>query len=281
MIQDLACRCGCKVFSARVLGNEGVGLVTCEEGHHSLLFDSRDYWVECIQDGRPPARKCRCKSKLLALQAEYEFRESGDVRALCLRARCAACGSERVLMTADIKCGATDKVVQEPLDPIERPWLKPEWVTLTGLWTEEDLRRVLAYAEERLGATLFFDPIDGPVQALSAEEVVREAETGRAYWLWLGVGQVDFPTERMDCWRTTPVVDLRSPFTMSYQVGRGQLQYVRYAEEVAEGAEFVKQPGAFLSFARSLVEWLMSTFDSRRGRHTVDNPRERERLGFG
>ena len=66
-------------FQVRVDKNEQVGLATCTAGHDSLLLDSRDYWAEVIQDGRPPIAKCRCKSKRFLLSLHYQFRAEGDV----------------------------------------------------------------------------------------------------------------------------------------------------------------------------------------------------------
>ena len=66
-------------FQLRVDKNEQVGLATCTAGHDSLLLDSRDYWAEVIQDGRPPITKCRCKSNRFLLSLHYQFRAEGDV----------------------------------------------------------------------------------------------------------------------------------------------------------------------------------------------------------
>jgi hypothetical protein len=47
------CACGVRQFHIRLFRDERVGLLTCKAGHHSLLLDSRDYWIDVLQDGRP------------------------------------------------------------------------------------------------------------------------------------------------------------------------------------------------------------------------------------
>ena len=68
---------------------------------------------------------------------------------------------------------------------------------------------------------------------------------------------------------------------MIYRTGQGELYYVRYAEEVCHEGAKVNQPRPFIDLARQMTEWLNSEFISRRGKNTVDNPDEYERLKGG
>src|SRR2546430_10598591 len=96
------CSCGALDFEVRINRDEQVGLITCAAGHHSLLLDSRDFWADALQDGRPKVSRCRCGGKLFQLSLEYEFRDSGDVRTIQIKPSCSSCGRPQVLVVVDI-----------------------------------------------------------------------------------------------------------------------------------------------------------------------------------
>src|SRR5271170_1099743 len=86
------CSCGALQFCVRLDRYEQVGLLTCPAGHHSLLLDSRDYWADVLQEGRPEQIKCLCGESLLQVDLIYDFREDGGVRCVDVSLSCCVCG---------------------------------------------------------------------------------------------------------------------------------------------------------------------------------------------
>ncbi len=72
-----------------------------------------------------------------------------------------------------------------------------------------------------------------------------------------------------------------TPTSIQYSTGPGELYYVSYALERIEGGAVVPQPAPFLGLATTIRSWLESQLVSERGRVTVDNPEEYERLKGG
>ena len=118
------CNCGAQQFKVRLEPDEQVGLLTCSAGHHSLLLDSRDYWADVLQEGRPKEIKCRCGGVLFRVNLVYDFREDGDVRSVDVLPRCCDCGRGRAAVSFEIDYSPTAELISKPLDPIEQPWLK-------------------------------------------------------------------------------------------------------------------------------------------------------------
>jgi uncharacterized damage-inducible protein DinB len=145
-MKRLTCACGRSAFRLRIKEDEQVGLVTCEEGHHSLLLDSGDYWLDVIQDGKPTERKCKCGSKDWHIGLAYDRRDDQSIRGVSVHASCAKCKTARKPTVFEIDYEPTDALVTQPLVPCADPWLKARRVVITGLWTQADLDAVVTYA---------------------------------------------------------------------------------------------------------------------------------------
>lgn len=280
--QPLRCRCGSSTFGARIRRDEGVGLLTCESGHHSLLLDSRDYWGEAIQAGRPREAICRCGSRAFTVSVAYESREaSPDVRAVDVTAICAKCRTPRQLLRVDIKYSPTTVLVERPLDPIDDPWLKARWIQFTGFWTDADHRAVVEHVADEQNGVLLLGPPTGPAQPVSPSAVLQAVRDRRSYALWIAPGVVEVPMPSTDCWKWLPIVQMSAPYQMHLPEGVGHLQYVQFAEEILRDGRVVPQPEEFVRFARDLIAWMRTRFVSGRGPNALDSAEEFARLKLG
>jgi hypothetical protein len=280
----------------RVNANQGVGLVTCTQGHHSLLLDSRDHWGDVIQGGRPRQTKCRCKAKVFAVSLDYTFREDGGaVSHVEAHAECDACGKSRRLMSLEIDYEPTDALVERPLDPITDPWIKAKRFSAGGYWKVDDLFRVVSLFAEEPGAVLYFAGWDEAPRALSKRETIdalhgagwhavagqdwfAERRSRKLFYLFATNQPLELPENPRDCWKRLPVVQVKSPQGMNCSRGHGWMYSVRYAEEVFRDGKPVPQSAEFLTFARRLIAALRTYFSSPLGPHSLYNPDEYERL---
>ena len=283
----------------RVNANQGVGLLTCTQGHHSLLLDSRDYWGDVIQEGRPRQTKCRCKAKVFAVTLDYAFLDNGEVSQIEASAECDACGKARRLASLEIDYEPTEALVERPLDPIADPWIKAKRFDAGGYWKIGDLLSVVSFFADEPGAVLHFAGLHEAPRALSKSETIdalhaagwHELDSTGAAPGWLAEHMsrkpfhlfatnqpVEFPENLRDCWKRIPVVQLKNPTRINCNRGQGWMYSVRYAEDVFRDGELVPQPAEFLAFARRLIVSLRAHFASPLGPRSLHNPDEYERL---
>jgi hypothetical protein len=283
--RTLRCGCGHRTFTARQDRDKQACLLTCGRGHHSLLLDSRDYWGDVIQEGRPPVVQCRCKGRLFEVSLAYAFVADRDVvSAIDVHLDCIGCGKPS-RFTIDIDYEPTHRLIEQPLDPCEDPWLKARQVSLTGYWQPEDLHAVIRHAIDGEGARayLVMSSTNGAsiTSPRSADELITQIRGSGAFDVFFASGEVVFPKHLPDLWKKTAVVHVSS----GYDLGIGELHYVDYAHEIIEGTAVVAQPAAFLELASRIEQWLRSNFVSDRWKTAIDNPdgyrhmRERGLLG--
>jgi hypothetical protein len=167
-----------------------------------------------------------------------------------------------------------------PLDPCPDPWFKARRVSLTALWQPEDLAKLIEFAMTTAHVHVTISRRQGLVAPLDAHKALSRL---REPWLevFLSILPVNIPPGARDCWKSLPVVHISSPLTMGYRTGIGHLYYIEFARKVIDSAALVQQPKAFLKFADRLHAWLATMFTNQRGRNTVDNPAEYERLRGG
>ena len=160
---------------------DGADSPNCEAGDHSLLLDSRDYWLDVIQERRPREAKCRCGGKAFEVVLDYSFRDGTRVvRSVGVSGRCCACATERRLADFEIDYEPTDTLVSTPLDPCEVPWVKPKRISLTALWTPGDLDRFVSHATRAEEAVLYFAGRQEKPRRCTGEQLsvlLREART--------------------------------------------------------------------------------------------------------
>jgi hypothetical protein len=252
---------------------EQVGLLTCLSGHNSLLLDSRDYWTDVLQEGRPKEISCRCSGRAFRVELVYGFRENGDVRTVDVLPRCINCGQLHRGAIFEIKYGPTASLLSNPLDPIEQPWLKAKQCQITAYWQPSDAERFALYLTETLGARIYRDSnlIECKVRTVEFYPELKHD------LYFTNTPDIVRPTER-DPQKYGPILRLRGPFHIVIPTGLAHLYYIQWAEEILRNVAITVQPQAFVKFAHETREWLSRNYVSQRGRNTADNPTEFARI---
>lgn len=274
---DNVCRCACGEldFELRLKTDEQVGLLTCAAGHHSLLLDSRDYWADVLQDGRPKVTRCPCGSRRFRVELRYDFRRNGDVRSVLVKALCATCGRRRTPIEVDIKYSPTNHLVELPLDPIAEPWQQPKRRQITALWKPSDAERFASFLAHSLHARVF--AMETPYQFTEATLAKVEFYPELKHDLLFTNVDDPYPLQNREPEKTAPFLRVRGPFHMCYSGSSLEIQllhYVEYSLEIVRQGRIEQQPKPFLEFARQACEWLNTNFVSFRGKMTADNPEE-------
>src|SRR5688572_3842727 len=79
-------------FQARLLKDNGVGLLTTKNNDYYLILDSLDYWYDLIQNEYPKKKKCTCKNEWFKIQFEYITRwDTDDFREIKIITTCTIC----------------------------------------------------------------------------------------------------------------------------------------------------------------------------------------------
>lgn len=268
------CICGAQLFVVRLERDEQVGLLTCPAGHYSLLLDSRDYWADVLQEGRPKQVRCRCGGSLFRVDLVYDLRTDGDVRCVDVLLNCRGCGQENAGTSFEIDYSPTTELLSRPLDSIEQPWLRAKRCQITSYWQPADAERFASYLTSGLNARIYR-------AAQSMEECRIESidfHPELRYDLYFTSISGVNPAPSRDPQNIGPFLRLASPFHIACPGGIALLHYIEYADEILRGAEITPQPDAFLSFARQARDWLKTNYLSKRGRNTADNPTEYQRI---
>jgi hypothetical protein len=264
----------------RLKRDEQVGLLTCSEGHHSLLLDSRDYWADILQNGKPKQLRCKCGSKLFAITLIYEFRDTGDIRSVDVFSTCHACAHGQSRALFEINYSPTKELVTRPLDPIQKPWMQPKRREITAYWKPKDAESFVRHLVLSLGANIIQHIPRLEMAACKIEDIDFYPELKSTLY-FTNIHGLDMP-KGPHPENSAPCIRLWGPLHMMLKLDRepGYLYYVDYSLEVVRGADIVKQPAEFLAFAHSAVEWLSHEFPSTGRKYSADNPEEYMRL-FG
>jgi hypothetical protein len=274
--QEISCQCACgaRDFGVRLDRDEQVGLLTCSADHHSLLLDSRDYWADVLQAGRPKQTRCPCGAALFRVGLIYDLREDGDVRSVDVLLTCCECGRSQVEASFEIDYNPTGELISKPLDPIEQPWLKVKQRQITAYWQPADAQRFASYLVERLSARIYRNVSAMEECQFDSVEFYPELK----HDLYFTNASDVTPPRLRDSQKAAPLVRLSSPFHIACPSGIALLHYIEYSEEILNGSNITKQPQIFLSFACQAREWLKQNYISARGRDTADHPQEYTRI---
>lgn len=268
------CVCGSQQFRVCLDPDEQVGLLTCSAGHHSLLLDSRDYWADVLQEGRPKEIKCRCGSALFRIDLTYDFRDDGDVRSVNVAPTCCNCGRERSGALFEIDYSPTSELISKPLDPIAQPWLKAKCCEITAYWQPADAERFASHLAGIPGVRIYRHSNRIEECGIDSVEFYPELKCDLYF---TNVLPTPAPLTR-DPQKAAPLLRLSSPFHIACPDGIALLHSIEYAEEILRGTEVLSQPPPFLSFAQQACAWLQGNYSMRRGKNTADNPTEYERI---
>lgn len=279
LLKTCECLCGSTKFHVRLRKDERIGLLTCVEGHHSLLADSRDYWADITQGKKPKQSKCKCGSSFFNVHLGYEFRETGDVRSIEVTPTCADCNRPQLPMLCEIKYSPTESLVTHPLDAIDEPWLYAKRKEITCYWQPADASEFASYMTRSLKARVFRHVGNDRIEECRLEDIQFFPDLKSDVYFTNEAHLLPSFSHR-EPHRAAPFLRLSTPFHMllSFPDNVALLHYVEYFEEVPRGAGIEKQPLSFLDFALQCRKWLGQNYLSFRGRDTADNPTEYARI---
>lgn len=283
--------CDGTAFHVRAMKDEAVGLATCAKCERSyLLLDSGDYWFDLIQERYPREARCPCrKSKGLALELEYYFREDGEVESVNVWTVCAKCGKRTRRFTADIDYGDTAHLLDSPLVYCASPKIRYDLRQLTLFVTPQNVAQVA----QHLGSAqcVFVTWVrEGKAwvrrepRAPQLSRYITKARVLRTYASLepaaLEDADVAEAKDEAAFWKQREIIRISSPTNYCTASEQGTLFYIDYSLERLEGEHVVRKSEAFCALAQSLEEWLAEQFVSWRGPRSFDNPDEHRRL-FG
>jgi hypothetical protein len=238
------------------------------------LLDSRDYWADVLQEGRPKEIRCQCGGPLFRVDLVYHFRDDGDVRSVDVSPTCCDCGRERTGASFEIDYSPTSELVSKPLDLIEQPWLKARRSEITAYWQPADAERFASYVSKIPGVRIYRDSNGFEECGIEVVEFYPELKCDLYF-----TNALELPPLRgRNPQKAAPLLRLTSPFHIACPTGIALLHYIEYADEILHGAEVLSQPQPFSMFARQARAWLQQNYSSQRGRNTADNAAEYERI---
>ena len=211
---------------------------------------------------------------LFRVDLVYDFRDDGDVRSVDVSPACCDCGRERAAASFEIDYSPTAELISKPLDPIEHPWLKAKRREITAYWQPADAERFASYLSEIPEVRIYRCTNGIEECGIEAVEFYPELK----YDLYF-TNALELPLLRVrDPQKAAPLLRLTSPFHIACPSGIALLHYIEYADEILRGAEILRQPQPFLSFAQQAREWLRQNYLSKRGSNTADNASEYKRI---
>ena len=255
-------------FQLRYIADENVGLVTSRSEKSYLILDSIDYWYDCIQNGYPPKRKCKCKNDFFKLYFDYVPRiGTDDYRAVELTSCCTECGKQRKFATIDIDYSPTEQLYEQPITYCEKPKIKYKTYSIRGYWQDEafyDLTDFLSQ-QQLLIYCYYWDNGKRLVEKFTAEELKRFLfeEKNRYLSIYFSLESLDKLLSGQvsddkgiyidaDIWRKEEIIKLNSPFIVA---GHGQFYEMEFCSEYIEAGQVKAKGEAFCSLAQKVWEY--------------------------
>ena len=255
-------------FQLRYIADENVGLVTSRSEKSYLILDSIDYWYDCIQNGYPPKRKCKCKNDFFKLYFDYVPRiGTDDYRAVELTSCCTECGKQRKFATIDIDYSPTEQLYEQPITYCEKPKIKYKTYSIRGYWQDEafyDLTDFLSQ-QQLLIYCCYWDNGKRLVEKFTAEELKRFLfeKKNRYLSIYFSLESLDKLLSgqvsddkgiyiNLDIWRKEEIIKLNSPFIVA---GHGQFYEMEFCSEYIEAGQVKAKGEAFCSLAQKVWEY--------------------------
>jgi hypothetical protein len=152
--------------------------------------------------------------------------------------------------------------------------LKAKRCEITVYWQPADAERFASHLSGIPEVRIYRDSNSFEECGIEAVEFYPELKYDLYFTNVLGLP----PLRERDPQKAAPLLRLTSPFHIACPSGIALLHYIEYADEILRGAEILKPPPLFLSFARQAREWLHENYLSKRGSNTADNLAEYERI---
>ena len=259
-------------FQLRYISDENVGLVTARSGKSYLILDSIDYWYDCIQNGYPPKRKCKCKNDFFKLYFDYVPRVgTDDYRTVELISRCMSCGKTRKFASIDIDYSPTQQLYEQPITYCEKPKIKYKTYSISGYWKKEALSHLADFLlqQQLFLYCWYWDHEKRVVKRIIAEELNSFLFKKEKHYLSIYFSME--PLEPLfnkqssddsgididnDIWRKTELIKLNSPFMV---VGTGMLYEMKFCSEYIEAGLVKTKSDAFCGLVQKVLEFSRKT----------------------
>lgn len=255
-------------FQLRYIFDENVGLLTARSEKSYLILDSIDYWYDCIQNGYPPKRKCKCKNDFFKLHFDYVPRVgTDDYRAVELTSCCTECGKQRKFATIDIKYSPTEQLYEQPITYCEKPKIKYKTYSIRGYWKEEAFYKLTDFLSQQqlLIYCLYWDEGKRFVKKFTTEELKKFLfeEKKRYLNIYFSMESLEVLLDKQssddrgiridkDIWRKEEIIILHSPFMV---MGSGLFYEMDFCSEYIEAGQVKAKSEDFCKLAQKVWEY--------------------------
>lgn len=214
-------------FQIRYIFDENVGLLTTRSEKSYFILDSIDYWYDCIQNGYPPKKKCKCKNDFFKLYFDYVSRiGTDDYKMVELTSCCTECGKRRKFAAIDIDYSPTEQLYEQPITYCEKPRIKYKTYSIKGYWEEETFYKLTDFLSQQqlLIYCLYWDKGKRLVKKFTTEELKRFLfeEKRRYLKIYFSTKPLEMLFDKQssdekgisinaDIWRKEEIINLHSP----------------------------------------------------------------------
>lgn len=255
-------------FQIRYVFDENVGLLTARSGKSYLILDSIDYWYDCIQNGYPPKKKCKCKNDFFKLHFDYVPRVgTDDYRAVELNSCCTKCGNQRKFATIDIDYSPTEQLYEQPITYCEKPKIKYKTYSIRGYWKDEAFCKLTDFLSQQqlLIYCFYWDNGKRFVKKFTAEELKSFLfeEKKRYLNIYFSTKSLETLLDKqfsddkglyidVDIWRKEEIINLHSPFLVA---GMGLFYEMDFCSEYIESGQVKAKSEDFCKLAQKVWEY--------------------------
>ncbi len=255
-------------FQLRYIFDENVGLLTARSGKSYLILDSIDYWYDCIQNGYPPKRKCKCKNDFFKLHFDYVPRVgTDDYRTVELNSCCTECGNQRKFATIDIDYSPTEQLYEHPITYCEKPKIKYNTYSIRGYWNDKAFGELIDFLSQQklLIYCLYWNKEKRFVKMFTAEELKSFLfeEKKRYLNIYFSAKSLDVLLDKqssddrginidIDIWRKEEIINLHSPFMV---VGAGLFYEMDFCNEYIESGQVKAKSKDFFKLTQNVWEY--------------------------
>lgn len=262
-------------FQLRYISDENVGLLTARSGRYYLILDSIDYWYDCIQNGYPPKRKCKCKNDFFKLCLDYVPRVgTDDYRAVELISCCTECGKQRKFAAIDIDYSPTQQLFEQPITYCEKPRIKHKTYSVSGFWTDDAFYHFVDFLTQQplLIYCWYWDNGTRQAKNFTANELKRFLFEDKMRYL-----HIYFSTEPLDellaeqfsddkgisvsadIWRKEEVINMSAPLTVA---GAGLLYSIDFCSEYIDAGHIKAKSEDFCNLVKQVWRYYRENIEA-------------------
>lgn len=265
-------------FQLRLLKEDGIGLLTAENGKSYLILDSLDYWYDVIQDGYPKLTKCTCKNSWFTVGFQYFYRDrSPDIREVQVHATCTACGRSSKRMTVDIDYSPTERLIEQPIIYCEKPNLKYRFSRFSALWDKQDLAKFLSFLMDELNLGAYYWFFKRPEHKRVFEQQTFEAALDKGDKFLLGyfsvkpIGNITTGEDDKGIWIDQELWRKQEVIVLSGVNFNGlPMYFIQFCGQYIDKGKIIDKSVSFDEITGRLTKWLRGNFATGRGKNCFD-----------